>query len=135
MWCPLKGHTYFNKPATFKYVWPFNKHHALKGQDIYIATYYTITFWWIFIKDMLHLEFSVFLPILLTLPVPILDKEKTNLNFYFHTSLWRFKRFYEGLKGLHKTFCGTTKKCENKSLSKFLFYYSFLKCTRRERLN
>ena len=39
------------------------------------------------------------------------------LNFYFHTSLWCFKRFYEGLKGLHKTFRGTTKKCENKNLA------------------
>ena len=31
-------------------------------------------------------------------------KEKINLNFYFHTSLWCLKRFCEGLKGLHKTF-------------------------------
>ena len=31
-------------------------------------------------------------------------REKTKLNFYFHTSLWCFKRFYEGLKGFHKTF-------------------------------
>ena len=30
--------------------------------------------------------------------------EKINLNFYFHASLWCLKRFYEGLKGLHKTF-------------------------------
>ena len=30
--------------------------------------------------------------------------EKTNLNFYFHTSLWCLKRFNEGLKGLYKTF-------------------------------
>ena len=29
---------------------------------------------------------------------------KSNLNFYFHTSLWSLKRFYEGFKGLHKTF-------------------------------
>ena len=43
--------------------------------------------------------------------------------------MWCFKRFYEGLWGLHKTFWRTTKKCENKNLSKFLFYYSFLKCT------
>ena len=28
---------------------------------------------------------------------------KIDLNFYFHTSLWYLKRFYEGLKG-HKTF-------------------------------
>ena len=47
--------------------------------------------------------------------------EKINLNFYFHTSLWCLKKFYEGLKGLHKTFGDTTKKCENKDLSKSLF--------------
>ena len=43
-------------------------------------------------------------------------REKINLIF-FHTSLWCLKRFYEGLKGLRKTFWGTTKKCENKNLS------------------
>ena len=26
---------------------------------------------------------------------------KIELNFYFHTSLWCLKRFYEGLKGLN----------------------------------
>ena len=31
-------------------------------------------------------------------------KMKTNLNFYFHTSLWYLKRFYKGLKGLYRTF-------------------------------
>ena len=31
-------------------------------------------------------------------------REKIKLNFYFHTSLRCLKRFYEGLKGLHKTF-------------------------------
>ena len=31
-------------------------------------------------------------------------REKINLNLYFHTSLWCLKRFYEGLKGLRKTF-------------------------------
>ena len=36
-------------------------------------------------------------------------REKYNLNFYFHNSLWCLKRFYEDLKGLHKTFLGTTK--------------------------
>ena len=34
-------------------------------------------------------------------------REKINSNFYFHTSLWCLKRF-------HKTFWGTTKKCETK---------------------
>ena len=43
-------------------------------------------------------------------------RKKINLNFSFHTFLWCLKRFYEGLKGLHKTFWGTTKKCENKNL-------------------
>ena len=44
-------------------------------------------------------------------------REKIKLNLYFHTSLWCLKRFYEGLKGLHKTLWGTTKKCENKNLT------------------
>ena len=43
-------------------------------------------------------------------------REKIKLNFYFHT-LWCQKRFYKGLKDLHKTFWGTTKKCENKNLT------------------
>ena len=42
-------------------------------------------------------------------------REEIKLNFNFHFSLWCLKRF-EGLKGLHKTFWGTTKKCENKNL-------------------
>ena len=41
---------------------------------------------------------------------------KINLNFYFHTSLWSLKRFYEGLKGFHKSFRGTLKKRDLKSL-------------------
>ena len=40
---------------------------------------------------------------------------KINLNFYFHTPLWCLRRFCEGLKGYHKSFWGTTKKCENKN--------------------
>ena len=40
-------------------------------------------------------------------------REKIKLNFYFHTSLWCLKRF----KGLHKTFWGTTKKCDNENLT------------------
>ena len=38
-------------------------------------------------------------------------RKKIKLNFYFHASLWCLTRFYEGLKGLHKTYWGTTKKC------------------------
>ena len=37
-------------------------------------------------------------------------REKINLNFYFRTSLWCHKRFYEGLKGLHRTFWDITKR-------------------------
>ena len=59
--------------------------------------------------------------VILTLPAPCISgsciKIKINLNFYFHTSLQCLKRFYEGLTGLRKTFSGTTKKCENKTLS------------------
>ena len=44
--------------------------------------------------------------------------ENINLYFYFHTSLWYLKRFYETF---HKSFWGTTKKNENKSLGWFLF--------------
>ena len=32
---------------------------------------------------------------------------------FVHTSLWCLKRFYEGFKGLQKTFGGTTRKCKN----------------------
>ena len=31
--------------------------------------------------------------------------------------MWCLKRFCEGLKGLHKTFCGTTNKCEKKKFN------------------
>ena len=55
------------------------------------------------------------------------QSEKFKLNFYFHTSLCSLKRFYEGLKDLHKTFWGTAKKCEIKNLTQFLFQCSFQK--------
>ena len=41
---------------------------------------------------------------LLTLLVPIREEERKltfYLNFYFHASLYWFKKFCEGLKGLH----------------------------------
>ena len=49
-------------------------------------------------------------------------REKNELNFY---------------EGLHKTFWGTTKKCENKNLTffkKILFQYNSQKCTGQEGL-
>ena len=45
------------------------------------------------------------------------QREKIYINSYFHTSLRCLKRCHEGLKVLHKTFWGTTKKCENGNLS------------------
>ena len=38
------------------------------------------------------------------------------------------------MKGLHETFWGTTKKCEN-NLTWFLFQYNFQKCKGQEELN
>ena len=54
---------------------------------------------------------------ILTLPVLILDEEKKSTYIFFHTYLWCPKRFYEDLKVLFKIFWGTSKKCENKTLS------------------
>ena len=56
----------------------------------------------------------------LTLPVPIPDEEK-KLHFYFHTFYGALKDFVKALKVFHKIFWGTTKTCENKNLSWFLF--------------
>ena len=61
------------------------------------------------VREVLKVE-SCFNP---SRPIPG-RREKIKLHFYFHTSLWCFKRFYEGL---HKTFRGTTKKYENKNLT------------------
>ena len=86
-------------------------------------------------KDIASYIYLCVSDFMLTLPVPIPDEEKKiKLNFYFHTSLWCLKSFYEGLKGLHKTFWGTAKKCDNKTLTWFLFQYNFQRCTGRERL-
>ena len=41
------------------------------------------------------------------------DKQKTLAAFFISHFLWCFKRFYEDLKGIHKTSWGTKKKCEN----------------------
>ena len=64
----------------------------------------------------------------LTLLVPCIFEScieiEIKLIFYFHT-LWCLKRFYESLYGLHKTFWGSTKECENKHLTKsFLVVWS-----------
>ena len=53
----------------------------------------------------------------LTLPTPFISESciriKTNANFYFQTSLWCLKRFYEGLNFLFSSRIGTRRvnKC------------------------
>ena len=37
------------------------------------------------------------------------QRENIKLIFYFQTTLWCLKKFYEGLKGVHKTFRGIKK--------------------------
>ena len=62
---------------------------------------------------------------LLTLCPPRISENSINIKInldYFLTSLWRLKRFYEGLQSFHKTFWGTAKKCENKYLSLFSLF-------------
>ena len=73
----------------------------------------------------------------LTLLVPIPGRrEKLNLNFYFHTSLRCLLRFYERLKGIYKTFRGTTKqKSENKNLSYFFTLIQLFEMHRVGRVN
>ena len=50
---------------------------------------------------MQTLKKQVFFTAILTLNVPCISESciemKIKLNFYFHTSLWSLKRFYEGL--------------------------------------
>ena len=48
-------------------------------------------------------------------------KIKINLNFYFHTPLWCLKRFYEGLKGLHKIFWAPQSSVKIKIQNNFYF--------------
>ena len=69
------------------------------------------------IDIIFHAEKNTNLNSYLLLPAQCISesfiKIKINLNFYFDTFFWYLKRFYEGLKGLHKTFCSTSKKCKN----------------------
>ena len=53
----------------------------------------------------------------LTFPATITDEEK-KLNFYFHTFLWDFKRFYGGDP---YEFSWNITKCKNKNWTWFLF--------------
>ena len=58
---------------------------------------------------------------LLALPAPILAEEKKLYwSFYFHTSLWCLKRFYEGLKGIVKW--AEPGKCDILLVSRILWH-------------
>ena len=57
------------------------------------------------------------------LPNPRQRKE-IELNFYFHTSLWCLKRFYEGLKGL-KPFEAPQRSVKMKIKLNFYFNTTF----------
>ena len=59
-------------------------------------------------------------------------KIKTNLNFYFDTSLWILKRFYEGLNFLSSS--GIVAGRVN-SLSKYLLYGTMLSSSSNPRLS
>ena len=65
---------------------------------------------------------------ILTLKDPIISeiciKIKIELNFYFHTSLWCLKRFYEGLKGL-KPFEAPQRSVKMKIKLNFYFNTTF----------
>ena len=66
-------------------------------------------------------------------------REKINLIFYNHTSLWCLKRFFEGLRktfweAFIKPFEAPQRSVRTKILGLFLFWYNFLKCTGQERL-
>ena len=67
---------------------------------------------------MQYKEFNV----LLTLPVLRISEScieiKIKLNFYFHTSLWCLKRFYETFM---KPF-EAPQRCENKNLNQFFLF-------------
>ena len=63
-------------------------------------------------KSKSQFYISSFLCWYVTLPTPYISEKcikiKINVNFYSQVSLWC-------LIGLHKTFLGTTAKCENKN--------------------
>ena len=68
------------------------------------------------VQDMLPLAFFVFF---VSFPDPG-RRDKINLKPAFQIFLCCLKRFYVGLKGLknlHKTFLGVTKKCKNRNFS------------------
>ena len=62
-------------------------------------------------------------------------REKLNLNFYVHSSLWSLKRVYKGLKGLHNTFRGTAKKCKNKNFKLISILIQFSEIHRAGKVN
>ena len=76
----------------------------------------SVTPWWILVQktEWIYVSISIYLSIYLSIycstylsfELQLINpshanpggREKIKLNFYFHTFLWCFKRFYEGLK-------------------------------------
>ena len=58
---------------------------------------------------------------MLTLKDPIISEScieiKIELSFYFDTSLWCLKRFYEGIKAFIKPFEAPQRSVKNKNLT------------------
>ena len=55
----------------------------------------------------------------------ILDENRKWTQIFIFTLLCGAWKDLKGLKSLHKTFRGTTKKCENKGLCYYLFKITF----------
>ena len=62
-----------------------------------------------FISDHKLGSHCFFISEMLNLPVPCNSESSTEIKI-------------KTLKGIHKTFCGTTKKCENKNLTYFFLF-------------
>ena len=87
-----------NSIRFFRWFWNFLKEEKVSSFFTRIFSHFTFF--------QMESTFSVNTDLLSFNPShPIPDEEKKiKLNFYFYTSLWCLKRFYKGLKGLHKTF-------------------------------
>ena len=81
----------------------FIRNILLRSMDEVVGCFLVIGCWMIISFEIISFLFAK----ILTLKDPFISEScieiKIELNFYFHTSLWCLKRFYEGL-GLHKTF-------------------------------
>ena len=112
-WHFYKMHAHLVETMEYIFIYSFQKGHCATGLS-YITRLMPVNHVYLLLFEIL------------TLPVLIPDEEKKNqVNFYFHTSLWCLKWFYEGLKGFHKTFWGTKMKKEIKFYLDFYFNTTF----------